>query len=109
MKLLMNAIASVVLASAASANTGTEIVVTSEVPTARISYADLDLQSDAGRAALAKRIESAADDLCTERTVEPVGTTLLRRDCYRTAVASGFTQMGALVTARIATGSAAGR
>ena len=94
MKLFLTVAASIALASAASANASTEILVNGSVPTARIGTADLDLQSDAGRLALARRIEAAAGQLCYEGNVDPVGTALLRKACYRSAVASGYGQIG---------------
>jgi UrcA family protein len=91
MKLIM--FAAIALAAAASAERPTEIVISSGGPSAYVQYSDADLQSDASRTALVKRIKSAADRVCSDLNVEPAGTTLLRRDCYRTAIASGASQM----------------
>jgi UrcA family protein len=99
MKLMMIAAGAIALAGAASATAPTEIVVNGAVPTASVRYSDLNLQSDTGRAALSNRIKSAAGQICLDRNIEPVGPTLMRRDCYRAAVASGVGQMDQLLAA----------
>ncbi len=61
-----------------------------EFASARVSYADLDLASDAGQVSLARRISSAADQLCGVGTWRGLGLGLVAagRDCSRDAVAS---------------------
>jgi UrcA family protein len=83
--------ASVGLASSAHASPA-EIVV-SNAPAAHVSYADLDLNSAAGRHSLAGRIRYAADALCLEDNVEPLQIKAERMRCYRTAVANGSLAM----------------
>ena len=90
MKLIMIAAVGVALTSAAHATT--EIVV-QDSSTARIGYGDLDVKSAVGRATLANRIRSAAELLCLEDNVAPVAEKIDRAHCYRSAVASGLTQM----------------
>ena len=90
------ATAALAFATAASANNSAVIVEAS--PSVRVSYADLDLHSAAGRTRLAGRIESAANSLCAENNVEPLDVKLQQFDCYRIAVTSGFRQMGAIGT-----------
>lgn len=94
MKLIMTAAASLQLASAANAST--RDIVVQNGPTARVTYADLDLQSAVGRAALVGRIRSAAGLLCLEDNVAPVGDKLDRTHCYRAAVTSGMIRMAEL-------------
>jgi UrcA family protein len=108
MKLFPIFAASAVLASAASANVSTRIVVTgSGVTTAHISYADLNVASDAGRTTLTRRIKAAASYLCLDSSVEPLATDMERLNCYRAALTSGANQMEAIV-ATGETGTAAG-
>jgi UrcA family protein len=66
------------------------------IPTARVSYADLDLHSTAGRSRMARRIRSAAEDLCKDNFVDVGIVQPLRNDCYTAAVASGVTQVDAI-------------
>jgi len=80
--------AGIALASAAqAASTGNDIVVVQDAPTARVSYAGLDLASAAGREQLAGRIESAASLLCLEGGVEPLAVATMGTDYGVSAVA----------------------
>lgn len=83
--------------SAAAADT---VIVTAPAPSARVSYADLDLGSQAGRAQLQQRIRGAAGSLCFEDNVNPLDVRLLRHACFTAAVADGYRQVDELVTAR---------
>ena len=60
-----------------------------------VGYQDLDLQSAKGRNALVNRIRVAANMVCTDQTeLRP----LVDDQCYRTALASGTSQMNGLIT-----------
>ena len=59
-----------------------------EFASARVSYADLNLASDVGQESLARRISSAADQLCGVGTWKGLGLIAAGRDCSRDAVAS---------------------
>jgi len=98
MKFSVTFFAALSLAGTAHAASNADIIVVQDAPSARVSYADLNLGSTAGRARLANRIEAAASELCIERNVEPVSVKLERNRCYRAAVASGERQMQHLVT-----------
>jgi UrcA family protein len=96
MKLVPILAGSVALATAAQGADNSDIVVQNG-PTARVSYADLNLNSQAGRERLAGRIESAASVLCLDTNVEPVSVRMDRARCYRAAVASGADRMSRIV------------
>ena len=91
MKLYLLFGAAVTLATSVNAATTTDVLV-QQGPTARVSYADLNLGSQAGRDTLAGRIESAADMLCDATSIEPVSLKVERVRCHRVAVASGTAQ-----------------
>jgi len=100
MKLIATLVAGLAMASAANANVPTRIVVTaSGLPTAHISYADLNIGSADGRKTLTNRISAAATYLCFDSSVEPLGSSLERHDCYRAAMTSGANQMEAIAAA----------
>jgi UrcA family protein len=88
MKLFLIFGAAVSLATSVNAATTGDIVV-QQGPSARVSYADLNLGSQAGRETLAGRIEAAADMLCDATSVEPVSLKVERVRCHRVAVDSG--------------------
>lgn len=94
MRLIMIAAATIALAGTAHAST--RDIVVQNGPTTRVTYADLNLQSTAGRTALAGRIRSAAELLCLEDNVTPLAEKLDRINCYRAAVTSGMTRMAQL-------------
>lgn len=79
------------LATAASANNSAITIVGGS--TAHIGYGDLDLQSHTGRASLTGRIRRAADMICTSDTNQMLPLNSPQQECYRTAVASGVSQM----------------
>jgi UrcA family protein len=81
-------------ASSASANNSP--VYVDAPPQAHVSYADLNLQSPAGRARLVRRIHSAAGSLCMTGSVESLEYLAGRVECYRVAVAGGVAQMNAI-------------
>ena len=99
MKLMMTLAACIALASPAYAKT-TDIVVRGE-PVARVvSFADLDVGTDAGRATLSGRIRSAADFVCSEANVEAVDIRIARKHCYRAAVSNGEARADAITASR---------
>ena len=104
MKLIATVIASLATASAANANTS-NIVVRGGLPTVVVHYSDLNIDSDAGRSTLARRVQQAANYVCFEPEVEPLGTALERKECYRAAIASGADQMEQLFATGAATNS----
>ena len=79
------------LATAVNAANTADIVVQNG-PAARVSTADLNLGSQAGRETLAGRIDAAADTLCDVNAVEPVSIKAERARCHRVAVSSGTAQ-----------------
>jgi len=82
-----------------AANSSPIRVTWQPVPTAHVSFADLNLGSPDGRAAFEERIHAAADTLCFadrdgDRTLEAA---LGGHDCYKAAVADGLRQMNTIV------------
>ena len=62
-------------------------------PTAIVSFADLNMQSNAGRETLDRRIRRAADMLCHEPGKTDLDRLADQRDCYRTAMDSARLQV----------------
>jgi UrcA family protein len=62
-----------------------------------IRHADLDLRSPKGRTMLEIRIRQGADLLCADANDDKLPSHVTRTDCYRVAIASGRTQMAALI------------
>jgi UrcA family protein len=95
------------LALGSSPATAQNITVIGDVPTARVSYADLNLQSESRRARLQQRIRGAAANLCLESNIDSLETRVARRTCFFTAVNDGYQQLDELVTARVSGTAAA--
>lgn len=79
------------------------MVVTADaepVPTARVSFADLNLDSAAGQERLARRIHGAAGHICTESGKMPLEQVSAQRSCFNAAVKDGFDQMQRVLAAR---------
>ena len=91
---ILTATAAAMLASSASA--GQPRVYFDDLPTARVSYADLNLKTTYGRSHMAHRIRSAAEDLCKNNFAEVSITEPARNDCYVTAVLTGMRQLDAI-------------
>jgi UrcA family protein len=62
------------------------ILIQGDVPTATVSYADLDIGSQAGRHTLEGRVARAATRLCMDNRRAPVGEMIEQRQCLSTAV-----------------------
>jgi UrcA family protein len=92
---------------AASPAFGAELVVNGAAPTARVSYADLDLASQAGVAKLERRVSAAADRLCVGIGIETLTARLAGQTCRDAAIASAAPQIQRAV-AKYATAQAAG-
>lgn len=71
-------------------------------PTARVSYADINLASSSGVDRLRNRVRAAASDICLEPVKDDLSVGLARKMCYRTAINDGFTQIDRLVADRLA-------
>jgi UrcA family protein len=100
MKFVFVAAAAVFLAGSAGAQA--PVVVIAEepaLPREKVSFADLNLDSDAGQKRLVWRIRGAAARVCDD-----VGKTglesLVFRGCFQTAVQDGTWQMERILTAR---------
>ena len=74
----------------------------STAPTARVSYADINLASDRGVEKLQNRVRAAASGLCLEPGWEDLAVSTARTMCYRTAVHDGLSQIDQLVAEKMA-------
>ena len=68
-------------------------VVVTAAPSRVVSYADLNISSQAGQTRLLNRIRAAAGDLCLENNREEVKLAAARRTCFNTAYNGGLKQM----------------
>ena len=84
------------IATAAAASDDRIVIVESNAPTARVSYAGLDLQSTQDRRQMARRIRIAAERICVGTTVATGITEPVSSPCYGAAVNSGVSQMNTL-------------
>lgn len=93
------AIASAALLCAAADSAYAQL--NSDVPTARISYADLDLSRPAGRQILEQRVSGAIKRMCPAR---PAPQELMkmrqRRECHQTAWAGANRQLAQIYGGR---------
>lgn len=71
-------------------------------PSARVSYADINLASASGVQTLQNRVRGAASDICLEPIFEDLSMSTARAHCYRTAVKDGFSQIDQLVSEKLA-------
>jgi UrcA family protein len=62
------------------------VLVEGIAPTARVSYADLDLTSPAGRLTLNRRVTDAAANLCLDNQRVPLEQFSAQRQCYSAAM-----------------------
>jgi UrcA family protein len=68
----------------------------SAAPQAVVKYADLDLTSDAGAAALLRRIEAAARQVCGNPIeVQPLDRSMRVQQCNKQAIEHAVTALGA--------------
>jgi len=74
------------------------VVITGDaLPFQVVSYADLNINSEAGKDRLVDRIRSAAEDLCLDSSKEQVKFEAARHRCYSTALNNGITQMNSAI------------
>jgi len=85
------------------------VIVTADAPlTEHISYADLDLSSDAGVRALEARVRNAAHALCDEPGTQPLKIHLATRACFNAAYADGLDQLQRAVDSQRSASALAG-
>lgn len=90
-----------ILMGAGSAVAQPGVVVTREaVPTAVVSFADLNIWSQAGQDQLTRRIRSAASDICIDSYKVDLETGSYQRHCFNTALNSGLKQMNMAIASR---------
>jgi UrcA family protein len=73
------------------------VVIEGGIPTAVVSYADLNLTSNAGRQVLERRVEGAAAGLCYEYGRVAIERTVAGRACYDTAMFKARTDIGSAI------------
>jgi UrcA family protein len=76
------------------------VIVEGGVPTAVVSYADLDLGSPSGLVTLNGRINSAASRLCHEGGRRDLSMQMHEARCFRTAIASAKPQIDRAIAGR---------
>jgi len=87
---------------ATSAMAQDPIVVESALPTAIVSYADLDITSAAGLRTLNRRVEQAAASICVEPGIWPLAVAMDQRHCKSVALSQARADIVRVVKARIA-------
>src|SRR3954454_5105605 len=73
------------------------IIQDSAAPFARVSYADLNLSSHAGRRTLEFRVRRAADSLCFQNCNPDLSCVVSEHNSYRTAITGAQPQIEAAV------------
>jgi UrcA family protein len=73
------------------------VVMKTAGPTRVVSFADLNLASEAGQERLGSRIRAAASELCYEDNIEELKFTIARHHCYSAAVDDAYNQMSAAI------------
>ncbi len=76
------------------------VVVEGGVPTAVVSYADLDIGSAQGLATLNGRISHAASNLCFETGHKDLDRATFEARCFRSALAGAKTQVDRAIADR---------
>jgi UrcA family protein len=71
-----------------------------EVLTERVSFADLNISSDAGLRTLKGRIHAAAARVCGSNNPEPLQASIESLHCYRTAMSDSYGQIDRIFAAR---------
>jgi UrcA family protein len=88
---------------------GAELVVTGNaVPTARVSYADLDLRRAAGITRLDQRVAAAAEQLCVGTGVETLKARIDGLQCRDATIAAAAPQVRHAIERATAQASAGG-
>jgi UrcA family protein len=95
------------LLGTSAANAQSVVITGKPSPSKTVSYDDLNLASEAGKASLTQRIRAAARELCLEDGVQPLDTAIPRRACFKHAVSDGNQQMATAIAARKAGGATA--
>ena len=80
------ALAGIVMTAGQARAQNSPVIVEGGVPTAIVSYADLDLTSTAGRLTLDRRVTRAATGLCFEDRRAPVEELIAQHHCYSAAM-----------------------
>jgi UrcA family protein len=80
------AAAGILLAASQGRAETTPVTVEGGLPTARVSYADLDLTSPAGRSTLDRRVSHAAAGLCLDNQRVALEEFMAQRQCYSSAM-----------------------
>lgn len=90
------------LAVSGEASAAPRTLSTSETSTERVSYADLDLFGQAGKATLQRRIRAAAHRVCDTYGVQPLAVKLDEMRCNRSAIASASAQIDRITATQAA-------
>ena len=91
--------ATAVGATAGAANLSTP---SGDLPSMKVNYADLDLQSAQGVATLYHRITAAAAQVCPQADPKALYTLHLAHECQQAAIARAVNNVGSPMLARVA-------
>lgn len=89
-----------IAAAAAAIASASQVRAAMEPPSVRVSYADLDLHSEAGRAKLQGRLDEAVRRVCRKAYFGGLHETIERQYCIR-ETAANVRLLAAAVLARI--------
>lgn len=84
----------------ASISPSTARAASGEGGSIRISTKEIDVSTEHGSELLARRIRSAAAELCLNDLYQPVGMKVRALRCYRETLADGLRQMDLVLAAR---------
>ena len=77
-------------------------IVVEAAPTVSVSFADLDITTEAGRETLYKRIAGAAKKVCGTRPAQDLKLIMSNAQCRKEALSSANLQVQRLLTTRLA-------
>lgn len=97
---MKKAITLIAAAAFGASGVAAQPVVVTAAPSRVVSYADLNISSQAGQTRLLNRIRAAAGDLCLEDNREEVKLAAARRTCFKTAYNGGLRQMEMAIAGR---------
>ena len=97
---MKKAITLITAAAFGASGVAAQPVVVTAAPSRVVSYADLNISSQAGQTRLLNRIRAAAGDLCLEDNREEVKLAAARRTCFKTAYNGGLRPMEMAIAGR---------
>lgn len=92
----------ILLAAPAQAQTAQNVVVqgSQDVRTAKVSFADLNLSSAAGRSSLEARVRGAVKQVCPSASPMPIFEFLQSQQCQQAAHAAANSRIAQIIAAK---------